>query len=57
MGMQRVNRISMVTVKGEQIPLDDCEFLNIEEDMSGRDLVTFKYKGIEYQSFVTLGYR
>jgi len=57
MGMQRDRRISMVTVEGESIPLDDCEFLNIEEDMSGRDLVTFKYKGIEYKSFITLGYR
>jgi hypothetical protein len=57
MGMQRDNRISLVTVKGELIPLDWTEFLNIEEDISGRDLVTFKYKGIEYKSFVTLGYR
>jgi hypothetical protein len=57
MKIQEYRQISMVTVKGERIPLDDCEFLNVEEDMSGRDLVTFKYQDVEYQSFVTLGYR
>jgi hypothetical protein len=55
--IQQDRQTAMVTINGERIPLDDCEFLNVEEDMSGRDLVTFKYQDVEYQSFVTLGYR
>ena len=45
-----------VIVDGEYVHMDDVEFLNIEEDISGRDLVTFKYKGKEYQSYVCSGY-
>ena len=46
-------RKSYVYVNGEKIDMDRVEFLNIEEDASGRDLVTFNYEGKEYQSFVT----
>lgn len=31
---------------------DTMEFLNIEEDEMGRDLITFLYKGKEYKSLV-----
>ena len=43
---------SYVLVNGEEILLDDVEFLNIEEDMSGRDLVTFTHNGETKKSFV-----
>jgi hypothetical protein len=43
---------SYVLVNGEEILLDDVEFLNIEEDVSGRDLVTFTYNGETKKSFV-----
>lgn len=47
---------SFVFVKGKQIPLDSVEFLNISEDITGRDLVSFKYEGKEYSSYVTQRY-
>ena len=40
-----------VYVKGERIDEQDVEVLNIEEDIQGRDLVTFKYKGKKYKSY------
>jgi len=45
---------SHINYKGEWIPLSKVEFVNIEEDFSGRDLVTFRKDGKEHQSFVTL---
>lgn len=45
---------SYVYVNGEKIDVEKVEFLNIEEDISGRDLMTFIYEGKEYQSFITL---
>lgn len=38
--------------KGEiiEVEVDACEFLGIEEDMHGRDLLTFKYEGVEYSA-------
>lgn len=35
---------------GEWIPVDYTEFVNIEEDFQGYDVMTFKYKGKEYKS-------
>ena len=43
---------SFVIVDGEEVLLDHVEFINIEEDMSGKDLVTFIYNGEVKQSFV-----
>jgi predicted thioredoxin/glutaredoxin len=43
---------SYVMVDGEEVLLDNVEFLNIEEHISGRDLVTFIYNGEVKQSFV-----
>ena len=43
---------SFVIVDGEEILLNNVEFLNIEEHISGRDLVTFIYNGEIKQSFV-----
>ena len=46
------SQIPYVTLNGELIRLDNVEFLNIEEDISGRDLVTFEYEGETHQSYV-----
>jgi len=43
-------------IDGEFVPVENLETVNIEEDVSGRDLVTFKWKGQERQSFVVLKY-
>jgi hypothetical protein len=43
---------SFVIVDGEEILLNNVEFLNIEEHISGKDLVTFIYNGEIKQSFV-----
>jgi hypothetical protein len=40
-----------VYVDGERVNEQDVEVLNIEEDMQGRDLLTFAYKGKEYKSY------
>ncbi len=42
-----------VNVKGEWIPMDSVEFVDISEDMQGYDIVTFIYEGEERQSRVT----
>ena len=43
---------SYVCVDGEWIPVDETEFLDIEEDFQGYDLMTFKWKDKEYRSRV-----
>jgi hypothetical protein len=43
---------SFVIVDGEEVLLDHVEFLNVEEHISGKDLVTFIYNGEVKQSFV-----
>lgn len=45
-------RKSYVIVRGELIPQEQTEFVNIEEDFTGRDVVTFIYNGEQHQSFV-----
>lgn len=46
-------RRAYVSVDGQDIPSDSVEFLDIEEDgLTGRDLMTFNYKGKKYQSLV-----
>ena len=47
-------RKSYVIVDGEYVPVDNVEFLNISEDISGRDLMTFNYKGEKRESFIVL---
>jgi hypothetical protein len=37
-------------VEGQWIPADDTEFLNISEDLFGRDVYEFIYKGKAYTS-------
>ena len=50
-------QVPCVMVEGEYIPVKNVETLNIEEDPSGRDLLTFKWKEETKQSFVVLKYR
>jgi hypothetical protein len=40
-----------VYVNGQKIDERKVEVLNIEEDMQGRDLLTFKYKKKRYKSY------
>jgi hypothetical protein len=47
-------RTGYVLVEGQEVPIDDTVFLNISEDIYGRDLYTFKYNGKEYSSNVFL---
>ena len=47
-------KVSHISYNGEWIPLSEVEFVNIEEDFSGRDLITFCKDGKECQSFVIL---
>lgn len=46
--------VAHVTVDGERIPLDDVEFIDVSEDISGRDLVKFKYNNEVRESFIIL---
>lgn len=39
-------------VDGKLIPVDDVEFVNIEEDIRGVDLMTFIYENQERKSYV-----
>ena len=41
-----------VFVEGEEIPSDEVKFLNIEEDVFGRDCMTFEFKGKTYKSLI-----
>ena len=43
---------SKVHVYGEEVDVDDVEFVDIEEDESGRDLMTFVYLNQEFKSYV-----
>jgi hypothetical protein len=49
-------QISIVMVDGEQIDTNNVEFLNIEEDVHGRDMMTFNYQGKEHKSIVLTKY-
>lgn len=49
-------QMSCAVVDGEFVPVENLETVNIEEDISGRDLVTFLWKGQKRQSFVVLKY-
>ncbi len=51
-GYEESERISCVLVEGDWIPVNTVEVLNIEEDLYGRDLITFNYKEQEYKSLI-----
>jgi hypothetical protein len=48
--------ISCVIVNGEKIPVDNVEFLDISEDIHGRDLMSFMYLGERRQSYIVKKY-
>lgn len=48
--------VSCVVVEGEHIPVDNVEFINIEEDVTGKDLMTFKYNGQTKKSYIIKKY-
>ena len=48
--------ISCVIVNGQEIPVDNIEFLDISEDITGRDLMTFMHNGEKRQSYVVKKY-
>ena len=45
-------QIPYIMLDGEEIRLTEVEFLNVEEDIGGRDLITFMYEGETHQSYV-----
>jgi hypothetical protein len=47
-------KTSYVLVEGQLVRTDDTEFINISEDLFGRDVYEFKYKGKCYSSNVIL---
>lgn len=52
---QRLDLLDMkskVIVQGEEIDVDDVEFVDIEEDWSGRDVMTFVWQGQEFKSYI-----
>lgn len=43
---------SYVMIKGEKVSMDNCKFLDIESDITGRDVVTVEYQNEIFKSFV-----
>jgi hypothetical protein len=43
-----------VMFNGDWIPLDSVTFENVEEDIQGRDLITFTHEGVTKQYYVTM---
>lgn len=43
-----------VSAHGEWVNVKEVEFLDISEDIRGRDLMTFRYKGEEFVSNVVV---
>lgn len=41
-----------MTCSGQEVNVKDVEFIDIEEDFNGRDLMTFEYKGEVGKSYV-----
>ena len=49
-------KVPHVLVGEDWVPTDEVEFLDIEEDIQGYDVMTFLYKGEEIKSRVVLKY-
>jgi hypothetical protein len=43
-----------VCVDGNYIPVDEVTFLDVKEDISGRDMMTFEYAGTIMKSFIVI---
>jgi len=50
-------KVPCAMIDGDYIPTEGLEVLNIEEDLQGRDLITFQWKGQTRQSYVVMKYR
>ena len=51
--MQKIEYMNYyVTCDGQEVNVKDVEFLDIEEDLNGRDLMTFAYEGEVRKSYV-----
>jgi hypothetical protein len=48
------NRQYYVMVNNNWIPVSETESLNVDKDLQGYILMTFKYKGKQYRSRVAL---
>ena len=42
-----------VNINGREVNVSDVEFINIEEDLTCRDLMTFAFEGVIRKSYVT----
>jgi hypothetical protein len=51
------DKIPYVMVNQEWIPVGDTIFIGISEDLFGKDVYEFKYKGKVYSSHVVLKYK
>ena len=51
---QLTEKVPYVLVEGEWINVNKTEFLNISEDLFGRDVYEFKYNGKVYSSHVIM---
>ena len=49
-------KVPHVLVGEDWVPTDEVEFVDIEEDFQGYDVMTFLYKGEEIKSRVILKY-
>jgi hypothetical protein len=56
-GYEESEKVSCVLVEGDWIPVNTVEILNIEEDLHGRDSVTFKCGEKEYKSLVIIKFQ
>lgn len=46
--------VAHVCVRGEWIPASCVQFIDIEEDAQGFDLMTFEFEGQRFESYVTV---
>jgi hypothetical protein len=51
------SKVPHVLVEGNWIEANKTEFLNISEDLFGRDVYEFKYNGKCYSSYVIMKYK
>lgn len=49
-------QLPCVIVEGNPVPTENIEVLNVHEDIHGRDVITFMWKGQQKESFVVLKY-
>ena len=45
---------SYVSIRGEYVPVDSVEFIDIYSDEMGYDVMKFKYEGKEHESYIVV---